>query len=59
LVAAGVAAAVVLVGTGIGARAAGGGHQKVFDATMGKIGISAKQRETWLRGVREKAGFKP
>lgn len=59
LIAAGVAAAVILVGTGIGARAVGGGHQKVFDATMGKVGMSAKQRETWLRGVREKAGLKP
>ena len=57
LIAAGMAAAVILVGTGIGARAAGGGHQKVFDATMGKIGMSAKQRETWLRGLVEKVRF--
>ena len=57
LIAAGVAAAVILVGTGIGARAAGGGHQKVFDATMGKVGMSAKQRETWVRGLREKVRF--
>jgi hypothetical protein len=54
MIAAGIAAAVVFVGAGIGARAATGGHQKVFDATLGKVGMSAKQRETWLRGVREK-----
>ena len=59
LIATGVAAAVVILAIGVGARAAGGGHQKVFDATMGKVGMSAKQREAWLRGLREKAGFKP
>lgn len=57
MIAAGIAAAVVLVGAGIGARVATGGHQKVFDTTLGKAGMSAKQREAWLRGVREKAGF--
>jgi hypothetical protein len=57
LIALGVAAAVVLVGAGIAARAATGGHQKVLDATMAKVGMSAKQREAWLRGVREKIGF--
>src|SRR3974390_2068849 len=46
-------AAIALVGAGIGARAATGGHQKVLDATMGKVGMSAKQREAWLRGLRE------
>jgi len=53
----GLVAAIALVGAGIGARAATGGHQKVLDATMGKVGMSAKQRETWLRGLREKIGF--
>jgi hypothetical protein len=38
-------------------RASTGGHQKVFDATMGKLGLSAKQRETTLRGLREKLKF--
>ena len=57
LIAAGIAAAAVLVGAGIGARAATGGHQKVLDATLGKVGMSAKQRETWLRGLREKIRF--
>jgi hypothetical protein len=57
LIALGVAAAVVLIGAGIAARAATGGHQKVLDATMAKVGMSAKQREAWLRGVREKIGF--
>lgn len=57
LIAAGVVAAVVLLGAGIGVRAAGGGHQKVFDATLGKVGMSAKQREVWLRGLREKVRF--
>jgi len=57
LVALGVAAAVLFVGAGIGARAATGGHQKVLDAAMGKVGMSAKQREAWLRGVREKIRF--
>lgn len=59
LIAAGVAVAVALVCAGIGARAVGGGNLKVFDATMGKIGMSAKQREAWLRGLREKARFQP
>jgi hypothetical protein len=57
LVAFGVAAAVALVGAGIGARAATGGHQKVLDATMAKVGMSAKQRETWLNGLRERIRF--
>jgi len=57
LIAAGIAAAVVLVGAGIGARIATGGHQKVFDATLGTVGMSAKQREAWLRGLREKVRF--
>jgi hypothetical protein len=35
-------------------RVSTGGHQKVFDGTMGKLGFSAKQRETYLRGLREK-----
>jgi hypothetical protein len=53
----GVAAAIALVGAGIGARAATGGHQKVLEATMGKVGMSAKQRETWVRELREKIRF--
>ena len=53
----GALAVLVLVGAGIGARVASGGHQKVLDGTMAKIGWSAKQREAWLRGVREKVGF--
>jgi hypothetical protein len=57
MIAAGVVVALLLVGGGIAARAATGGHQKVLDATMGKIGMSAKQREAWLRGVREKVRF--
>ena len=57
LVAAGVAAAVALVGAGIGARAATGGHQKVLDAAMGKVGMSAKQRESWLHGLRERIKY--
>jgi truncated hemoglobin YjbI len=54
MIAAGVAAALVFVGAGIGARAATGGHQQVLDAQLGKFGMSAKQREAWLRGLREK-----
>jgi class 3 adenylate cyclase len=57
LFAAGVAAAAVLVGAGIGARAATGGHQKVLEGTLGKVGMSAKQRETWIRGLRERIKF--
>jgi class 3 adenylate cyclase len=57
LIALGLAAAVVLIGAGIAARAATGGHQKVLDATMAKMGMSAKQREAWLRGVRERIRF--
>ena len=47
----------LLVGGGVGARVATGGHQKVLDATLAKYGVSAKQREAWLRGVREKVRF--
>ena len=57
LVALAVVSAILLVGAGIGARVATGGHQRVLDGTMAKIGMSAKQREAWLRGVREKVGF--
>jgi class 3 adenylate cyclase len=57
LIALGLAAVVAFVGAGTAARVATGGHQKVLDATMGKMGMSAKQRETWLRGVREKIRF--
>ena len=57
LTALGVLAVLLLVGAGIGARVATGGHQRVLDATMAKIGWSAKERQTWLRGVREKVGF--
>jgi hypothetical protein len=57
LIAAGIAAAVVLVGAGIGARAATGGHQKVLEGPLGKVGLSAKQRETWLHGLRDKIRF--
>jgi len=54
---AGVVVALLLVGGGVGARVTTGGHQKVLDATLAKYGMSAKQRETWLRGVREKVRF--
>lgn len=54
LIALGVAAVIGLVGTGIAVRVSTGGHQKVFDGTMGKLGLSAKQRETTLRALREK-----
>jgi hypothetical protein len=57
LIAAGIVAAALLVGGGIAARAATGGHQKVMDATLAKIGMSAKDRQVWLRGLREKVGF--
>jgi hypothetical protein len=57
MIAAGVVVALLLVGGGIAARAATGGHQKVLDATMAKIGMSAKEREAWLHGVRQKARF--
>ena len=57
LIALGLVAAVVLIGAGIAARAATGGHQKVLDASMAKMGMSAKQREAWLRGVRERIRF--
>jgi len=57
LIALGIAAVIGLVGTGIAVRASTGGHQKVFDGAMGKLGLSAKQRETTLRGLREKFRF--
>ena len=57
LVALGVAAVIGLVGTGITVRVSTGGHQKVFEGTMGKLGLSAKQRQTYLRGLRERLKF--
>ncbi len=54
LIALGVAAAIGLVGAGIAVRASTGGHQRVFDGAMGKLGLSAKEREAYLRGLREK-----
>jgi class 3 adenylate cyclase len=57
LIALGVAAVIGLVGAGIAVRVSTGGHQKVFDGTMGKLGLSAKQREAALRGLREKFKF--
>jgi class 3 adenylate cyclase len=57
LLALGVAAVIGLVGTGIALRVSTGGHQKVFEGTMGKLGLSAKQRQTYVRGLREKLKF--
>lgn len=57
LIALGAAAVIGLVGAGIAVRVSTGGHQKVFDGTMGKLGLSAKQRETALRGLRDKFKF--
>ena len=57
LIALGAAAVIGLVGAGIAARVSTGGHQKVFDGAMGKLGLSAKQREAALRGLREKFKF--
>jgi class 3 adenylate cyclase len=57
LIAAGVVAALLLVGGGIAARAATGGHQKVLDGTLAKIGMSAKERQAWVNGLREKVRF--
>jgi len=57
MIVAGVVIALLLVGGGVAARVATGGHQSVLDASMAKIGMSAKQREAWLRGVREKIRF--
>lgn len=57
MITAGVVVALLLVGGGAAARVATGGHQKVLDASMAKIGMSAKQREVWLRSVREKVRF--
>jgi hypothetical protein len=57
LIALGVAVVMGLLGAGIAARVSTGGHQKVFDGTMGKLGLSAKQREIYLRSLREKYKF--
>ncbi|HYU68066.1 MAG TPA: hypothetical protein VEL09_01910 [Burkholderiales bacterium] len=57
LIALGLAAIIGLVGAGVAVRASTGGHQRVFDETMGKLGLSAKQRETYFRGLREKFKF--
>ena len=57
LIALGVALAVALIGAGVALRVTTGGHRTVLDATMGKMGMSAKQREAWLRGVRDKIRF--
>ncbi|HTF13557.1 MAG TPA: hypothetical protein VK643_02730 [Burkholderiales bacterium] len=57
LIALGAAAVIGLVGAGITVRASTGGHQKIFDATMAKLGLSAKERQIYLRGLREKLKF--
>jgi class 3 adenylate cyclase len=57
LIALGLAAVVGLVGAGVAVRVSTGGHQKVFDGAMGKLGLSAKERETYLRGLRAKFKF--
>jgi len=54
LVALGVAAVIGLVGAGVAVRVSTGGHQKVFDGPLGKLGLSAREREAYLRGLREK-----
>ena len=48
---------VSIIGAGITVRASTGGHQKIFDATMAKLGLSAKERQIYLRGLREKLKF--
>jgi len=57
LIVLGVAAVIGLVGAGVAVRVSTGGHLKVFEGTMGKLGLSAKQREATLRGLREKYKF--
>jgi hypothetical protein len=57
LVALGVAAVIGLVGAGVAVRVSTGGHQKVFDGPLGKLGLSAREREAYLRGLREKFKF--
>lgn len=57
LVALGFAVVIGLVAAGVAVRVSTGGNQKVFDGTMGKLGLSAKQREIYLRGLREKFKF--
>ena len=57
VIAIGLVVAAALVGSGIAARIATGGHQKVLDVPLAKMGLSAKQREAWLRGVRERIGL--
>jgi class 3 adenylate cyclase len=57
LVALGVAAVIGLVGAGVAVRVSTGGHQKVFDGALGKLGLSAREREAYLRGLREKFKF--
>ena len=54
LVALGVAAVIGLVGAGVAVRVSTGGHQKVFDGPLGKLGLSAREREAYLRGLRGK-----
>jgi class 3 adenylate cyclase len=57
LIALGAAAVIGLVAAGAAARVATGGQQKFLDGVFGKLGISAKQRENYTRGLREKLGF--
>lgn len=57
LIALGAAAVIGLIVSGTAVRVATGGSQKFLDGVFGKIGVSAKQRDTFTRGLREKLKF--
>ena len=57
LLALGVAALACFVGAGVAVRVSTGGRAKLFDDMLGKFGVSAKEREVYLRGLRERFRF--
>src|SRR6266581_4907794 len=57
LLALGFAALACFVGAGVAVRVSTGGRAKLFDDMLGKFGVSAKERDAYLRGLREKFKF--
>jgi len=54
LLALGAAAVIGIVGAGVALRVSSGGHSKFLDGMIAKLGISVKDGETYIRGLREK-----
>src|SRR6266571_2097843 len=50
----GATAVILIVGAGVAVRVSLGGHPKFLDGMIAKLGISVKDGETYIRGLREK-----